>query len=232
MWIVKISGVTDYDAALSIDVSEYFAIGVIIEDLSNVRQVSKFDARRIFNSIENCVKIAELNPQSIDDIFDILDACNPDMIQINGQFFDNENNLAELQSLCTLPIIASVVLDKNNLSSNIIDPDPIVALKKIDPFVSAINLNMPLGNYWKTPSKRDKIAQLFFEIRKSVSSPIIVGGGLNAHNVGKIIKTLQPSAIDVSSSVEKVTGIKDPELMQEFLDALFDYKDYLRGIFI
>jgi len=230
MWIVKISGVTDFDAALSIDVSEYFAIGVIIEDLSNVRQVSKFDARRIFASIENCVKIAELNPSSIDEIFDILDVCKPDMIQINGKFFDDENNLAELQSLCTLPIIASVVLDRKNLQSNIVDSDPITTAQKLEPFVTAINFNMPLGDYWKSVEKRKKIAELYYKIRGSVNKSVIVGGGLNAQNVGEIVETLQPAAIDVSSYVEKITGIKDPGLMQEFLDAVFDCRGYLKGI--
>ncbi|MHA1591555.1 MAG: hypothetical protein ACTSUP_03690 [Candidatus Heimdallarchaeaceae archaeon] len=36
--------------------------------------------------------------------------------------------------------------------------------------------------------------------------------------------------MDVSSGVEKISGIKDPELMQEFLDTVFDYKTFLLGV--
>ena len=88
MWIAKISGVTNFDAAISVDVSSYFAIGAILDNINDVRSVSKFDARRIFANVEHCITIAEIVPQTIDDIFDAQDTCQPHMIQINGTFFD------------------------------------------------------------------------------------------------------------------------------------------------
>ena len=63
MWFAKISGVTNFDAAISVDVSSEFAIGAIIDDINEIRSISKFDARRIFANVEYCVKIAELTPQ-------------------------------------------------------------------------------------------------------------------------------------------------------------------------
>ncbi|MHA1853781.1 MAG: phosphoribosylanthranilate isomerase [Candidatus Heimdallarchaeaceae archaeon] len=230
MWIAKISGVTNFDAAMSVDVSDEFAIGVIIEEISNVRQISKFDARRIFASVENCIKIAEIYPRSLEEVFDIIDTCQPEMIQINGDFCDKVERVMELQSVVPLPIIASIILDRSTLEANIVNKDVIKAIEVLDPFVHALNINLPLGEYWKSSSKRKKIIELLEKVLSSTQKPVIIGGGLNSSNVGKIIKAIQPAAVDVSSSVERVQGIKDPLLMQEFLEEVYKYKELLTGV--
>jgi phosphoribosylanthranilate isomerase len=230
LWIAKISGVTNFDAALSVDVSSYFAIGAIIDDLNDVRSVSKFDARRIFANVEHCVTIAELVPTSIDDIFDAEDACKPNMIQINGDFFDDVNNLISVQSIATIPIIGSLFLNKETLESNIIDSDPIKAAKTLEQYVHIININLPIGQSWKKEKDQNQIVKIVKDIQKAIKKPLVIGGGLNSTNVAEIASKLKPNAIDVSSGVEKISGIKNPELMQEFLQVVYDNKDFLKGI--
>jgi phosphoribosylanthranilate isomerase len=230
LWFAKISGVTNFDAALSIDVSSEFAIGVIVDDISDVRSISKFDARRIFANIEHCVKIAQVAPSSLDEIFDMFETCQPNMIQINGDFFNDMNNLISLQSIATVPIIGSIFLDKETLESNIINPSPLSAAQEIAPFVSVVNINLPLGSSWSSQKKKAEVVDLVTSIKNSIDKPLIIGGGLNSSNVGKIISELTPNAIDISSGVEKVSGIKDPALMQDFLDTVFDYKTFLLGV--
>ncbi len=53
-----------------------------------------------------------------------------------------------------------------------------------------------------------------------VNVPVILAGGLDAHNVGDGIKTLQPFAVDVSSGVEADKGIKDHDAMYQFMQAV------------
>jgi phosphoribosylanthranilate isomerase len=48
--------------------------------------------------------------------------------------------------------------------------------------------------------------------------PLIVGGGLDAGNVGDAIAATHPFAVDVASGVESAPGVKDPERMRAFLD--------------
>ncbi len=230
MWIAKISGITNFDAAVSVDVSSDFAIGVIVEDFDEIRHVSKFDARRIFAYIKNCVTVAEVNPTSINDIFDTIDTCYPQIVQINGNFFDDINNLIELQSIITIPIIGSIFLDKQTLKSNILDPDPLKAAETLDQYVSIINLNLPLDESWRDLKKKKRITQLIQDIRSKISKPLVIGGGLKASNVGKILQDLSPDAIDVSSGVERITGIKDSVMMQEFLQTVYDFKESLSGV--
>jgi phosphoribosylanthranilate isomerase len=49
---------------------------------------------------------------------------------------------------------------------------------------------------------------------------MILAGGLTAETVGAIVRLVRPDAVDVSSGVEQIPGIKDPQRMSRFLEAL------------
>ncbi len=72
--------------------------------------------------------------------------------------------------------------------------------------------------------------EIIEKIKGIITKPLIIGGGLNSSNIGAIAKTISPNAVDISSGVEKVAGIKNPELMQEFLETVYDYKEHLIGV--
>ncbi len=48
---------------------------------------------------------------------------------------------------------------------------------------------------------------------------LILGGGLDAANVGVAIAAVRPFGVDVSSGVERKPGIKDPAMIREFIAA-------------
>jgi phosphoribosylanthranilate isomerase len=48
---------------------------------------------------------------------------------------------------------------------------------------------------------------------------LILAGGLSAQNVAEAIHAVRPFGVDVSSGVEEVPGIKDPEKIYEFVRA-------------
>jgi phosphoribosylanthranilate isomerase len=52
--------------------------------------------------------------------------------------------------------------------------------------------------------------------------PVLVAGGLNSENVAVVVKELRPYAVDVSSGVEAAPGIKDPQKLRDFFDAVHE----------
>ncbi|MGH8506492.1 MAG: phosphoribosylanthranilate isomerase [Stenotrophobium sp.] len=53
-----------------------------------------------------------------------------------------------------------------------------------------------------------------------VAQPLVLAGGLNADNVGDGIRRIRPYAVDVSSGIELRPGIKCPEKMRAFVQAV------------
>lgn len=49
---------------------------------------------------------------------------------------------------------------------------------------------------------------------------VVIAGGLDASNVGEVVRTLRPFAVDVSSGVESSPGVKDARRIGEFVNAV------------
>ena len=49
--------------------------------------------------------------------------------------------------------------------------------------------------------------------------PFMVSGGLNAGNVAEAVRVTRAGGVDVSSGVERTPGVKDPEMIREFIRA-------------
>ncbi len=52
--------------------------------------------------------------------------------------------------------------------------------------------------------------------------PTILAGGLNAANIKLAVRSVRPYGVDVSSGVESAPGVKDPNRLRTFFEALHD----------
>ena len=57
-------------------------------------------------------------------------------------------------------------------------------------------------------------------VPRSLGRPVVLAGGLDAHNVGDAVMSLRPHAVDVSGGVESSPGIKDPDKITDFVAAV------------
>jgi phosphoribosylanthranilate isomerase len=58
------------------------------------------------------------------------------------------------------------------------------------------------------------------KVRERFPLPLILAGGLTPGNVRKAIDWVRPYAVDVISGVEREAGVKDPQLMRDFVNAV------------
>jgi phosphoribosylanthranilate isomerase len=103
--------------------------------------------------------------------------------------------------------IIKAVAPANGVNIDEFDPELLVLVDAHDP--------ERLGGTGKTAnwdSARDIAAR----------RPTILAGGLNAANVKLAIRSVRPYGVDVSSGVESSPGIKDPNRLRSFFEALHD----------
>ncbi len=55
------------------------------------------------------------------------------------------------------------------------------------------------------------------ELVETLSSPVVLAGGLTASNVTEAVETVRPFAVDVASGVESRPGRKDPDAVESFI---------------
>ena len=59
------------------------------------------------------------------------------------------------------------------------------------------------------------------EARRRLAGAMVLAGGLRPENVGAALAQVRPETVDVSSGVECRPGIKDPQQVARFVEAVF-----------
>jgi len=63
--------------------------------------------------------------------------------------------------------------------------------------------------------------KLACQARRRLVGPMALAGGLTPDNVGQALTQVRPEIVDVSSGVERRPGIKDPNTIVRFVEAVF-----------
>ncbi|WP_443644152.1 phosphoribosylanthranilate isomerase [Candidatus Levibacter sp. Uisw_134_01] len=201
---IKICGINDklcMDAAIE---SKADYIGLVFYDKSP-RNLSLGDAQQLLKNRNRHSKIVALTVNSDDDfIKEIKQNIKPDYFQFHG----NETPLRckEIKVKFEIPIIKGIGI-KNKL-------DLIKANQDYENLCDILLLDSPSTIL---PGGNGEMFNWNIIKNCEPQKKWMLAGGLNINNIEQAVKISNPPAIDISSGVEISKGIKDPEMIKNFI---------------
>lgn len=198
---IKICGVRDLETALVAAESGADAIGFIFVR-SSPRYIEPEAAAEIMASLPPFVStVGVFMNMPIDGFSDVEEVCPTTHTQLHGE------EDAELIEACA-PVIKGIRFAPGTIAADL-------ARYEEDPNVESILIDGPSPGSGIPFQWADLSAHL-----ADVSKPVFLAGGLDPANVGDAIREVRPYAVDVSSGVERERGIKDPDLIRAFCEAV------------
>ena len=202
---IKICGINDklcMDAAIE---SKADYIGLVFYDKSP-RNLSLGDAQQLLKNRNQRSKIVALTVNSDNNfIRDIKQNIKPDYFQFHG----NETPLRckEIKVKFEIPIIKGIGI-KNKL-------DLIKANQDYENLCDILLLDSPSTIL---PGGNGEMFNWNIIKNCEPKKKWMLAGGLNINNIEQAVKISNPPAIDISSGVEISKGIKDPEMIKNFIE--------------
>ena len=195
---VKICGITRIEDALAAASAGYDAIGLVFVNRSR-RRVSPEQARGICRALPPFVsRVGLFMDADADLVRRTLDEVPLDWLQFHGE---------ESQAFCRQferPWIKALAMGGERL------PDANQHAQ-----ADALLLDSHGGG------KMGGSGQTFdWQALPALPRPWILAGGLHPRNVAEAVDQLKPDAVDVSSGVERSPGIKDVNLINQFIKAV------------
>jgi len=199
-WI-KICGLTDPDNAIGCASLGADAIGLVFYKKSP-RNVSMQQAARISKALPAHIKtIGVFVNAAYEDIMEKVNQCGLKGVQLHG----NEP-----------PALVNRLVKENLLVIK-----ALFAAKK--PFLNQVlqydSASFILVEYGKGVLPGGNAEAWDYEIscQLKTKTGIVLAGGLGPENIKEAIHTAKPAGVDVSSSVEKSHGVKDLDLVKDFI---------------
>ena len=201
---IKVCGINDevsMNAALKCKV-DY--VGLVFYPNSS-RNISINLSRELLKSRNNITKIVALTVDPNDDFLNqIKKNINPDYIQLHGN--ENSRRCLDIKHKINIPLIKGInVRNKIDLVRKNKEFEDICDILLFD----APSETLPGGN----GKKFDWDILKDFKSKKKW----MLAGGLNIENIENAIDITKAPAIDISSGLEIRKGLKDPQLIQDFV---------------
>ena len=194
---VKICGMTQLKDAVFAVKQGADAVGFIFYNKSP-RSVTMKAARDIILKLPPLVDtVGVFVNESVDRINKVANYCGLDLVQLHGEespVFCRKIQRRVIKAFRVKDLQSIKQLEKYSVSGYLLD-------------TFSGNLHGGTGKTfdWNLALPAKKIG------------PVILAGGLTAHNILQAIRQARPYGVDVCSGVEKLPGVKDPEKIRAFL---------------
>lgn len=199
---IKICGVRDLDIADRAIDAGADALGFVFHPPSP-RFVEPAEAWSIIRRLPPFVTTVGLTVNLTFDEFSDLEQCCPtDYTQLHGE------ESTELAAQCGPRIVKAIQFRGETIA------DDLETWTNVDE-VEAILIDGSSGGMGTAFDWNALKATL-----DAITKPIILAGGLTPANVAEAVSIVRPFAVDVSSGVESERGVKSPDLIRRFCDAV------------
>lgn len=196
---VKICGLTsEDDLAAAIDAGAD-AIGLLVDvPVDSPREIAPDRAAELAREIPPFVSTVLVTmPQSVERTAELARLVEPDVVQVHG------TSVGDLAYL-TANLDANVIC--------VIDPET-ERPERYDSVADGLLLDAAKVGGTGETHDWDRAR----ELTDSLSSPVMLAGGLTPDNVGDAVRTVEPFAVDVASGVESTGGKKDHSAVESFI---------------
>ncbi len=209
---IKICGITRPDDARAASQAGADAIGLNFYPSS-----PRFcDALRAQNIQRACPaglqKVGVFVNESIEDVRRRVRLFDLDWVQLHG-----DEPPETIQQLAGIPVIRAFRCQDHRLAPVL---DYWRRCREAGRVPDAILLDAWQGDHYGGTGRTLDWERLRAEIGQLGEVPWILAGGLHAGNVAEAIRQLRPAAVDTASGVESAPGIKDPQAMADFVQAI------------
>ena len=201
---IKVCGINDKKSMNTALKYKANYIGLVFYP-NSPRNISINQSKELLKSRNKTTKIVALTVDPNDDfLFEIKNEIKPDYIQLHGN--ENPNRCRYIKKNLNIPIIKGInVKNKLNLVQLTTDFEDICDILLLD----APSEDLPGGN----GKKFDWDILKDFKSKKKW----MLAGGLNIGNIQEAIDITKAPAVDISSGVEIMKGVKDPKLIENFI---------------
>ncbi|MGM0604605.1 MAG: phosphoribosylanthranilate isomerase [Halobacteriota archaeon] len=201
---VKICGLTDpADLRASIEAG-VDAVGVITDvPVETPREVDRGTAAELIAAVPPFVTATLVTmPEDTEHAVDLVRTIRPDALQLHGSF--DADDLGFIRASTGVKLIS--VLDHTD-TTRAHDLDEAADAILVDSTDEAGAGGTGETHDWKATG----------ELAESLTSPVVLAGGLTPENVTEAIRVATPFAVDVASGVESRAGRKDHNAVATFV---------------
>lgn len=206
---VKICGIAGAEAADAALKAGADYVGLVFHPKSP-RHVSPQQASSLAARLRGRIRIVALVADAGDEeIAAAVAACRPDCLQLHGQ--ESPARTGAVRARFGIPVIkALAVADAADFTD--------VGAYQDAADMLLFDAKSPQG---ATRAGGHGTAFDWQLLRgQKIAKPWFLAGGLNAGNVARAIRACDPPGVDVSSGVERMAGVKDPEAIRAFAAAV------------
>src|SRR5882724_11574350 len=138
----------------------------------------------------------------------IVESLHPDILQLHGQ--ETTARLRDIKAKFGLPLMKVLSV------ATAADLAPLAGYADVADHILFVT-RAPKGA--TRPGGLGAVFDWHLLEKLDLKLPFMVSGGLNAGNVADAVRVTRAGGVDVSSSVEHSPGIKDPDMIRDFIRA-------------